>query len=65
MWTAENRHRYDRDKLRYPSDLTDAEWLNRPYIFNTHSRGADGRRARRAAGGGWQASGQRMAAGCD
>ena len=26
MWTAENRHRYDRDKLRYPSDLTDAEW---------------------------------------
>ena len=26
MWTAENRHRYDRDKLRYPSDLTDEEW---------------------------------------
>ena len=26
MWTIENRHRYDRDKLRYPSDLTDAEW---------------------------------------
>ena len=26
MWTSENRHRYDRDKLRYPSDLTDAEW---------------------------------------
>ena len=26
MWTTENRHRYDRDKLRYPSDLTDAEW---------------------------------------
>ena len=26
MWTAENRRRYDRDKLRYPSDLTDAEW---------------------------------------
>ena len=22
----ENRHRYDRDRLRYPSDLTDAEW---------------------------------------
>jgi transposase len=27
MWTTENRPRYDRDKLRYPSDLTDAEWL--------------------------------------
>ena len=22
MWTTENRPRYDRDKLRYPSDLT-------------------------------------------
>jgi transposase len=26
MWTIENRGRYDRSKLRYPSDLTDAEW---------------------------------------
>ncbi len=26
MWTIENRPRYDRDKLRYPSDLTDPEW---------------------------------------
>jgi transposase len=26
MWTAENRLRYNRDKLRYPSDLTDEEW---------------------------------------
>ena len=26
MWTTENRQRYDRDKLRYPSDLTDGEW---------------------------------------
>lgn len=26
MWTTANRHRYDRDQLRYPSDLTDAEW---------------------------------------
>jgi len=25
MWTAENRPYYDRSKLRYPSDLTDAE----------------------------------------
>jgi len=26
MWTARNRKRYDRSKLRYPSDLTDGEW---------------------------------------
>ena len=26
MWTSESRARYDRGKLRYPSDLTDAEW---------------------------------------
>lgn len=26
MWTSENRARYDRSKLRYPSDLTDDEW---------------------------------------
>ena len=26
MWTNENRGRYDRSKLRYPSDLTDDEW---------------------------------------
>lgn len=26
MWTTENRGSYDRSRLRYPSDLTDAEW---------------------------------------
>src|ERR1039457_3645541 len=26
MWTSKNRGRYDRSKLRYPSDLTDDEW---------------------------------------
>lgn len=26
MWTTGNRGRYDRSNLRYPSDLTDAEW---------------------------------------
>ena len=26
MWTAKNRARYNRDALRYPSDLTDEEW---------------------------------------
>ena len=33
MWTNENRGRYDRSKLRYPSDVTDEEWgLIRPLI---------------------------------
>ena len=26
MWTPETRAEHDRDDLRYPSDLTDAEW---------------------------------------
>lgn len=26
MWTKANRAKYNRDGLRYPSDLTDAEW---------------------------------------
>src|ERR1700688_531387 len=33
MWTSQNRARYDRSKLRYPSDLTDDEWgLVKPLI---------------------------------
>jgi transposase len=33
MWTKENRGRYDRSQLRYPSDLTDEEWaLVKPLI---------------------------------
>jgi transposase len=33
MWTKENRGRYDRSRLRYPSDLTDDEWaLVKPLI---------------------------------
>ena len=28
MWTDENRARYDRSALRYPSDLTDEEWAH-------------------------------------
>jgi transposase len=27
MWTPENRTRYSRDHLRYPSDLSDEEWV--------------------------------------
>lgn len=26
MWTIENRARYQRDQLRYPSDVTEEEW---------------------------------------
>ena len=26
MWTRENRGLYERKGLRYPSDLSDAEW---------------------------------------
>jgi hypothetical protein len=26
MWNADNRPRHNRDKLRYPSGLTDQEW---------------------------------------
>ena len=33
MWTTENRERYDRSRLRYPSDVTEEEWaLIRPLI---------------------------------
>src|SRR6059058_3083116 len=33
MWTTDNRPQYDRKGLRYPSDLTDAEWdLVKPLI---------------------------------
>ena len=33
MWTAAHRRQYDRTSLRYPSDLTDAEWaLAEPLI---------------------------------
>ena len=33
MWTTETRCRYERRDLRYPSDLTDAEWaLLEPHI---------------------------------
>ena len=33
MWTEENRQHYNRDKQRYPSDLTNDEWsLLKPLI---------------------------------
>lgn len=42
MWTPENRPLYDRDKLRYPSDLTDAEWQHIGTARQARRRQADG-----------------------
>ncbi len=44
MWTDENRPRYDRDKLRYPSDLTDAEWAHIEPLIPPAKRGSGKRR---------------------
>ena len=43
MWTAENRGRYDRSKLRYPSDLTDEEWARVAGLIRTAKRGGNKR----------------------
>jgi transposase len=41
VWTSENRGRYDRSRLRYPSDLTDEEWaLVEPLIAPAKRGGA-------------------------
>jgi len=39
MWTSENRPRYNRDKLRYPSDLTDEEWAHVEPLLPPAKRG--------------------------
>jgi transposase len=44
MWTTENRARYDRSKLRYPSDLTDAEWVVLAPLIPPAKRGGNKRR---------------------
>ena len=54
MWTSKNRARYDRSKLRYPSDLTDEEWglvdpLIPPGKSGAKSRGAAAKKPRRNA----------------
>ena len=43
MWTNENRGRYDRSKLRYPSDLTDEEWALIGPIIPAAKRGGNKR----------------------
>ena len=44
MWTKENRTRYSRDKLRYPSDLIDAEWSLVEPLIPPAKRGGNKRR---------------------
>ncbi|MFT6583603.1 MAG: transposase, partial [Alphaproteobacteria bacterium] len=39
MWTSENRGFYDRGKLRYPSDVTDEEWLHIEPLIPPAKRG--------------------------
>jgi transposase len=43
MWTAKNRGRYDRSKLRYPSDLTDDEWAHVELLIPPAKRGGNKR----------------------
>ena len=43
MWTTENRGRYDRSQLRYPSDLTDGEWALIKPLIPPAKRGGDKR----------------------
>ena len=41
MWTAANRSQYARQGLRYPSDVTDAEWdLVRPFLVSSKHKGS-------------------------
>ena len=39
MWTVEHRQRYERKDLRYPSDLTDAEWAQVAPLIPPAKRG--------------------------
>ena len=43
MWTTDNRGRYDRGGLRYPSDLTDEEWKLVEPLIPPGKRGGDKR----------------------
>ena len=44
MWTAKNRPRYNRDRLRYASDLTDEEWALVEPLIPPGKRGGGKRR---------------------
>ena len=43
MWSNETRARYDRSRLRYPSDLTDAEWAYVEPVIPPARRGGNRR----------------------
>lgn len=43
MWTQENRYRYDRSKLRYPSDLTAEDGLTWRRLIPPGKRGGNKR----------------------
>ena len=43
MWTTQNRRRYDRSRLRYPSDLTDDEWAHVAPLIPPARRGGNKR----------------------
>ena len=44
MWTDKNRAKYNRDQLRYPSDLTDDEWAYVEPLIPPARRGGGKRR---------------------
>ena len=44
MWMKENRSTYNRDQLRYPSDLTDEEWGHVEPLIPPAKRGGGKRR---------------------
>jgi transposase len=44
MWTAKNRPQYNRDHLRYPSDVTDEEWALIAALIPPAKRGGGKRR---------------------
>ena len=39
MWTLQNRARYNRDQVRYPSDVTDEEWAEIGLLIPPARRG--------------------------
>ena len=39
MWTIKNRARYNRDQLRYPSDVTEEEWQQLAALIPSARRG--------------------------
>jgi transposase len=45
LWTDKNRAKYNRDHLRYPSDLTDDEWAHVEPLIPPARRGGGKRRA--------------------